>query len=170
MKLFLDILHGIKITDVTFMVALEFAIFVGFDGQLKQDSVMEMELFASVIEQLKKTKMTKIENALVWLYVKSWRTFGQHVLDEKDLWNFGGEDLEAALMGLAFQRKNDNSERVTELNKMIMERFDNHVQDFFAWARSLHNEVTGGYRNPHRVGILVTEFNMLRLLKVCPQK
>ena len=136
----MDILHGLKITDVTFLVALEFAIFVGFDGQLKQDSAMEMELFASVIKQLKKTKMTKIENALVWLYAKSWNSFGQHVLDEQDLWNFGGEDLEAALMGLTYKRKNDKTERIAELNKLIMERFDSRV-DFFEWASSLHNEV-----------------------------
>ena len=101
---------------------------------------MEMELFASVIKQLKQANMTKIENALVWLYVKSWNNFGQHVLDEKNLWNFGGEDLEAALTGLAFPRKNGKTERITELNKLIMERFDNRV-DFFEWASSLHNEV-----------------------------
>ena len=140
-KTFLDILHGIKITDVTFMVALELAIFVGFDGQLKQDSAMEMELFASVIKQLKQANMTKIENALVWLYVKSWNNFGQHVLDEKDLWNFGGDDLEAALKGITFPRKNDKTERITELNKLIMERFEHRIDDFFDWARSLHSEV-----------------------------
>ena len=122
------------------MVALEFAIFMGFDGQLKQESAMEIELFDSVIGQLKKTKMTKIENALVWLYAKSWGNFGQHVLDEQDLWNFGGEDLEAALMGLTYQRKNDKTERITELNKLIMERFDTRV-NFFEWASSLHSEV-----------------------------
>ena len=70
-----------------------------------------MELFTSIIEQLKKTQMTKIENALVWLYVKSWNKFGQHVLDEENLWNFGGEDLEAALMGFIYKKKNVNTER-----------------------------------------------------------
>ena len=85
--------------------------------------------------------MTKIENALVWLYVKSWNNFGQHVLDEKDLWNFGGEDLEAALTGLAFPRKNGKTERITGLNRLIMERFENCVEDFFDWARTLHSEV-----------------------------
>ena len=63
--------------------------------------------------------MTKMENALCWLYVKSWNNFGQHVLDEEGLWNFGGEDLEAALMGLAYQRKQDKSERSKELKKLI---------------------------------------------------
>ena len=140
-KLFFDILHGLKINDVNFIVAIEFAIFLGYDGQLKQNSDLEMELFASVIEQLKKTKMTKIENALVWLYAKSWNNFGQHLLDEKTLWNFGAEDLETALTGLTFQRKKDKAERITEINELIMERFDNSVQDFFEWARSIHNEV-----------------------------
>ena len=49
--------------DATFVMAIEFAVYLGYDGQLKQ-SDMEMELFTSVIDQLKKTKMTKIENAL----------------------------------------------------------------------------------------------------------
>ena len=140
-KLFFDILHGLKISEVTFIVAIEFAIFLGYDGQLKQNSDLEMELFASFIKQMKKAKMTKIENALVWLYAKSWNNFGQHLLDEQHLWNFGAEDLEAALTGLAFQRKKDRGERITKINELIMERFDNRVQDFFEWARSLHSEV-----------------------------
>lgn len=85
---------------MTFLVAIELAIFLGFDGQLKQSSDLEMELFKTLIEQLKNTEMTKIENALLWVYVKSWHIFGQHVLDEESLWNFGGEDLEAALTDL----------------------------------------------------------------------
>ena len=89
--------------DVPLITAVEFAILLGFDGQLKQGSVLEMELFTSIIEQMKKTQMTKIENALMWLYVKSWSRFGQHMIDEQSLWNFGGEDLEAALTARASQ-------------------------------------------------------------------
>ena len=64
-----------------------------------------MELFQSTINQLNKTKMTKVENALMWLYVKSWGMQGQHVIDKNDLWNFGGEDLEEAIVGIAYPRK-----------------------------------------------------------------
>ena len=135
-------LHGIKMSDVTFVVALELAVFLGFDGQLKQKSDLEMELFASIVEQLKKTNMTKIENALVWLYVKSWNGFGQHMLDEKSLWNFGGEDLEAALLVVSYQRKNDKTERTKDLKNLIMERFENNISTFFEWSRNLHTEVT----------------------------
>ena len=139
-KLFFDILHGIQINDVTFVDMLEFAIFLGYDGQLKQNSDLEVELFTSIIEQMKKSKMTKIENALVWLYVTSWNHFGQHMIDE-NLWNFGGEDLEAALTTVAYHRKNDKTERTKELKNLIMERFDNNEGSFFDWSRSLHNEV-----------------------------
>ena len=104
-KLFFDILHGITVSDVPVIIAIEFAILLGFDGQLKQESILEMELFTSIIEQMKKTQMTKIENALVWLYVKSWSIFGQHMIDEKNLWNFGGEDLEAALNAVTYGRQ-----------------------------------------------------------------
>ena len=146
-KLFFDILHGIKVSDVTFVVALEFAVFLGFDGQLKQNSDLEMELFTTIVEQLKRSNMTKIENALVWLYVKSWNHFGQHLLDEKSLWNFGSEDLESALTAVAYQKKKpsffkkDKNERFQDLKTLIMERFDNNVVDFFEWSRNLHNEV-----------------------------
>ena len=141
LKLFFDILHGIPITGITFIVALEFAIFLGYDGQLQQNSDLEMELFTSVIEQMKKSKMSKIENALVWLYVKTWNQFGQHMLDEEDLWNFRGEDLEAALTAIAYQRKNDKTGREKELKNLIMERFDNNEAKFFEWSRNLYNEV-----------------------------
>ena len=140
-KLFFDVLHELEVKDVTLPVALEFAIFLGFDGQLKQHSELEMELFISAIKQLRQTKMTKIENALVWLYVKTWNNFGQHVLDVKTLWNFGTEDLEAALMRLSYPRKNDTTELTTELTKLIMERFDNNMHMFFDWSRGLHSEV-----------------------------
>ena len=48
---FFNILHGIEQKDVPLVVALEMAIFLGYEGQLKQDSVMEMELFESTVTQ-----------------------------------------------------------------------------------------------------------------------
>ena len=39
--------------DVPLMMVLEFAIFLGYDGQLEQNSDMEKELFTSAIDQLK---------------------------------------------------------------------------------------------------------------------
>ena len=52
-RLFFDLLHGIKRMDVPLMVALEFAILLGYDGQLDQNSDMEKELFSSAIDQIK---------------------------------------------------------------------------------------------------------------------
>ena len=129
------------VNDVTFTVALEFGIFLGFDGQLKQNSDLEMELFTSTIKQLRAAKMTKIESALAWIYLKSWANYSQHLLDVPNLWNFGGEDLEAALTDLSYENKNDHSERCTELKKMIMERFDNNMSEFGNWSRTVHKEV-----------------------------
>ena len=136
---FFNVLHGIEQKDVPLVVALEMAIFLGYDGQLKQDSVMEIELFQSTIDQLKNTKMSKIENALIWLFVKTWDAQGQHVLDEEDLWNFGGEDLEAAIMGIAFPRK-EKDDRVRELNSLILGKFGGAVE-FYEWAREIHEGV-----------------------------
>ena len=52
-RLFFDLLHGIKCMDVPLVMALEFSIFLGYDRQLEMDSDLERELFTSVIEQLK---------------------------------------------------------------------------------------------------------------------
>ena len=149
-RLFFDILHGIDRADIPLVVALEFAILLGYDGQLKQNSDMEMELFQSTIDQLKKTKMTKIENALMWLYLKTWGLQGQHVIDEKDLWNFGGEDLQEAIIGIAypFKKKSENEDGVEgqedlveSLRKLIMGKFDNKKNEFYEWSQTIHDEV-----------------------------
>ena len=89
--------------------------------------------------KLKKTKMSKIENALIWLYANTWGLQGQHVIDEEDLWNFGGEDLEAAIMGIAFPRK-ETSDRIRDLNNLILGKFEN-VDEFCKWARTIHGNV-----------------------------
>ena len=52
-RLFFDLLHGIKQMNVSLLIALELTIFLGFDGKLQQNSDMEKELFAAAIEQLK---------------------------------------------------------------------------------------------------------------------
>jgi len=148
-RLFFDILHGIDRTDIPLVVALEFAILLGYDGQLKQNSDMEKELFQSSIDQLKKTKLTKIENALIWLYVKTWGLQGQHVIDEDALWNFSGEDLESAIIGIAYPRKNDKLDEkaedklslIDELRKLIMDKFGDDKNAFYEWSQKVHEEV-----------------------------
>ena len=123
-------------------MALEFAILLGYDGQLKQNSSMEMELFTSAIKQLKKSKMSKLENALVWLYAKTWDLHGQHVLDQYGLWTFATEDLNEAIMGLAYPKHNDGDGRVQDLKDLIMGRFENGgLTEFYEWSKNIHNEV-----------------------------
>ena len=48
--------------DVPLMVALEFAILLGYDGQLDQNSDMEKELFSSAIDQIKERSSIIFEN------------------------------------------------------------------------------------------------------------
>jgi len=139
-RLYFDLLHGIKRMDVSLIMALEFAILLGFDGQLQQNSDMEKELFAAAIEQLKQTEMTKLENVLVWLYVKTWGKFGEHVIAEKCLWKFSEEDLETALIGLAYPKKKEKTERVQALTDLIMEKFDQDSMAFVQWSVQIHHE------------------------------
>lgn len=53
LRLFFDLLHGIKRVDVPLIMVVEFLVFLGYDGQLKSNSDMEKELFKSAINQLK---------------------------------------------------------------------------------------------------------------------
>ena len=86
--------------------------------------------------------MTKLENVLVWLYVKTWGKFGDHVIKENALWNFSAKDLEAALMGLAYPRKKEKSGRVKALTDLIMGQFGKGGIDAFRiWSGDLHAEI-----------------------------
>ena len=85
--------------------------------------------------------MTKLENALVWLYIKTWGKFGDHLLKVKEIWQFGDDDLETVIMGLAFPRKKEKSELVEALSGLIMEKFEQDGIAFYEWAAKIHNEV-----------------------------
>ena len=52
-RLFFDLLHGIKRMDVPLVMVVEFMIFLAYDGKLEANSDVEKELFASAIDQLK---------------------------------------------------------------------------------------------------------------------
>ena len=84
--------------------------------------------------------MTKLENALIWLYMKSWGKFGDHVIEEKSLWHFSGDDLEKVIMGLAFPRRKDKTERVAALTALILEQFKQDSTTFYEWAAKIHGE------------------------------
>ena len=52
-RLFFDLLHGIKRMDVPLIMMLEFMVFLGYDGKLDANSDMEKDLFSSALDQLK---------------------------------------------------------------------------------------------------------------------
>ena len=88
--------------------------------------------------------MTNLENALVWIYIKTWGKFGDHVIEQKNLWHFDVQDLETALTGLAYPRKrkyqeNEKSERIKAFTDLIMEKFEN-VNGFHQWSLKIHQE------------------------------
>ena len=86
--------------------------------------------------------MTKLENALIWLYVKTWGKFGDNIIEEKDLWNFDDVHLERAIVGLAYPRKKEKRERVNDLTKLIMEKFeDGGMASFREWSGVIHDQV-----------------------------
>ena len=86
--------------------------------------------------------MTKLENALIWLYVKTWGKFGDHIIEEKDLWNFDDVHLERAIMSIAYPRKKEKRERVRDLTELIMEKFeDGGLAAFREWSSVIHDQV-----------------------------
>ena len=86
----------------------------------------------------------------MWLYVKSWGVQGQHVIDKDQMWNFGGDDLEEAIMGIAYTRRkktenrdeDENKEDLVEsLRKLILGKFDDKKEEFYKWSQNIHDEV-----------------------------
>ena len=85
--------------------------------------------------------MTSLENALVWLYVKTWGKFGDHLIEEKDLWNFSASDLEKVITGLLLPKTKEKNERVKALTDLIMEKFNQDGTTFYAWVVKIHEEI-----------------------------
>ena len=86
--------------------------------------------------------MTKLENVLIWLYVKTWGKFGDHVIKEDALWNFSADDFRTVLMELAYPTKKEKSERVKTLTDLIMGQFEEGgLSAFRDWSGDLHAEV-----------------------------
>ena len=86
--------------------------------------------------------MSNLENALVWLYIKTWGKFGDHVIKEKDLWKFDAEHLEAAIMGLTHPSKKYKNELVKALSGLIMKKFEGGgPADFREWSSEIHCQV-----------------------------
>lgn len=133
--MFYDILHGINELSAPIGMTLELAILLGFDGQLKQDSDMEMELFQSIIKQLEDWGLEGKELALVWLYVTTWNKHGEHILDYGDFWTFTDNDMEAALITMAYPKKEDL--KIEELKGIIMGRFNNDTFEFYKWSLNI---------------------------------
>ena len=83
--------------------------------------------------------MTKQENALIWLYCKTWGKFGDHVIEEKGLWNFGADDLETVMKSVVCKRKKKKTERVEALTDLIMEKFEHDRMAFNEWSATIHS-------------------------------
>ena len=107
--------------------------------------------------------MTNLENALVWLYVKTWGKFGEHVIKE-DIWTFSANDLETVIMSLAFPRKKEKTERMKALTDLIMEKFEEGGMDAFRkWAGEIHDQVIETL--PETAEIVPEQQTLVKILK-----
>ena len=111
----------------------------------------------------KTTKMTNLENALIWLYVKTWGKYGEHVIEEKDLWKFSRKDLETAIMSLLYPQKTEKSGRVQALNDLIMEKFeDGGRAAFYQWSFEIYNQAMETF--PGSVSVAQQQYPLVKIL------
>ena len=122
-------------------MTIEFAILLNYEEQLKKNSEMEKELFQSIIDQLKETKMSKIENSLIWLYAKSWGFQGHHMTEKSELWKFGEEDLKTAVEEIVFSKTNPGQKLQEQLQELILKKFENKTE-FHKWAEPLISDAS----------------------------
>ena len=156
--MFYDILHGIKHYDVNIKDALELGILIGFDGQLSQNSKIERSILDVLITGLRKSTRDRDnggkEKALVWLYVKTWNAYGEHMInydefvsdwlhqdyiDYDELWTFDKKDLDAALVAMLYPGKEEA--QIEELKQMILERFGNDSIKYYEWSLKIRDEM-----------------------------
>ena len=114
--------------------------------------------------------MTNLENALIWLYVKTWGKFGDHVIEEKDLWNFSASDLETVILGLLLPRTKEKNERVNAVTDLMMERFEQDRTAFYEWVVKIHEEVIETLpetveQSPQSTAVKILEWDAGRYLK-----
>ena len=66
------------------------------------------------------------------------------------MWNFGAEDLEEAIVGIAYQRKKKTENKdedkkkedlVESLQKLILGKFDDKKSEFYEWSQTILDEV-----------------------------
>jgi len=65
------------------------------------------------------------------------------------MWNFGAEDLEEAIVGIAYQRKKKTENKdetqehlVESLRKLILGKFDDKKDEFCEWSQNILDEVS----------------------------
>ena len=146
--MFYDLLHGID-SSAGIRDALELGVLIGFDGQLEQNSKTEEAILYNLIRSLYEAQFSGKERALIWLYVKTWNLYGEHLIEFKKylsgdrnwfwyinyyeekwqgLWSFGVDDMEAAFSSMALPKKEDS--RIDRLNSR-------QFQILFSGQRSL---------------------------------
>ena len=98
--------------------------------------------------------------ALIWLYVKTWNAYGEHIIEYKkyvkktaflyndDLWTFEDKDMNAALVTMAYPKRGETRiedsstmEKAKELKDMILERFDNDFHKYYEWSLEIRDEM-----------------------------
>ena len=57
---------------IDFHNAIELAVFIGHEGQIEMNSKLEIRLLGRLVKFVKESKLTPLEHALAFIYLKSW--------------------------------------------------------------------------------------------------
>ena len=55
-----------------FYKAIELAVFIGHEGQIEMNSKLEMRLLSRLVEYIKESNLSRLEQALAFIYLKCW--------------------------------------------------------------------------------------------------
>ena len=78
--------------------------------------------------------------ALSWIYVKSWGAKAKHLEVLWQLWKFDFQTIRQALTSIYTPDPDESNQHITELTKLIRQRFDTQAE-LFSWSQALYQEV-----------------------------
>ena len=82
--------------------------------------------------------------ALSWIYVKSWGAKARHLEILWQLWKFDFQTIRQALTSIYTPDPDESNQHITELTKLIRQRFDTQAE-LFSWSQTLYQEVCSDY-------------------------
>ena len=149
-----------------FYKAIELAVFIGHEGQIEMNSKLEMRLLSRLVEYIKESNLSRLEQALAFIYLKCWgpnakegfdqsgdgssyqkfiKKLLKHVLVANCL-EFSNEDFHGALIMILYPMESQMKENMKQLKTLILDQFSSDTDKFNSWSRTIYKEVKFFFR------------------------